>query len=70
MTDVKKRIKELRSLIEEYNYHYYILDDPLVSDGEWDHLFKELENIVAKLDVPPPYSLPKILTTIFCNVAG
>ena len=27
-------------------------------------------NIVAKLDVPPPYSLPKILTTIFCNVAG
>ena len=45
MTDIIKRIKELRSLIEEYNYHYYVLDDPLISDGEWDILFKELENI-------------------------
>ena len=45
MTDIKKRIKELRSLIEKHNYHYYILDTPLVSDGEWDHLFKELESI-------------------------
>ena len=45
MTNIKKRIKELRSLIEKHNYHYYILDTPLVSDGEWDHLFKELESI-------------------------
>ena len=45
MTDIKKRIKELRSLIEKHNYHYYILDTPLVSDGEWDNLFKELESI-------------------------
>ena len=45
MTDIKKRIKELRSLIEKHNYHYYILDDPLVSDGEWDNLYKELERI-------------------------
>ena len=45
MTDIKKRIKELRSLIEKHNYHYYILDDPLVSDNEWDNLFKELEKI-------------------------
>ena len=45
MTDIIKRIKELRSLIEKYNYHYYVLDDPLISDGEWDILFKELENI-------------------------
>ena len=45
MTNIKKRIKELRSLIEKHNYHYYILDDPLVSDNEWDNLFKELESI-------------------------
>ena len=31
--------------IRDSNYHYYILDTPLVSDGEWDHLFKELESI-------------------------
>ena len=45
MNDIIKRMKELRSLIEKYNYHYYILDDPIISDGEWDILFKELENI-------------------------
>ena len=45
MTDIKKRVKELRALIEKHNYHYYILDDPLVSDGEWDNIFKELESI-------------------------
>ena len=45
MTDIKKRIRELRSLIEKHNYHYYNLNSPLVSDGEWDHLFKELESI-------------------------
>ena len=45
MTNIKKRIKELRSLIEKHNYHYYILDDPLISDNEWDNLFKELESI-------------------------
>lgn len=45
MTDIKKRIRELRSLIEKHNYHYYNLNNPLVSDGEWDHLFKELESI-------------------------
>ena len=45
MTNIKKIIKKLRSLIEKHNYHYYILDDPLVSDNEWDNLFKELESI-------------------------
>ena len=48
MNDIIKRVKELRSLIEKHNYHYYILDDPLISDGEWDILFKELESIETK----------------------
>ena len=45
MNDIKKRVKELRSLIEKHSYHYYILDNPIISDSEWDKLFKELENI-------------------------
>ena len=45
MNEIKKRVKQLRSLIEKHNYHYYILDNPIISDGEWDNLFKELENI-------------------------
>ena len=48
MTDMINRVIELKKLIEKHNYHYYILDDPLISDGEWDKLFKELESIETK----------------------
>ena len=47
MNEIFKRAKELTALIEKNNYHYYILNDPLISDSEWDILFKELENIEA-----------------------
>ena len=48
MNDMIARAIELRELIEKHNYHYYILDNPLISDNEWDNLFKELETIEAK----------------------
>jgi len=41
--DVKKRIQELRKLIEKYDYEYYVLAQPSVSDYEYDQLMKELE---------------------------
>lgn len=41
---------KLRELLEEYNYHYYVLDQPKVSDAEWDSLFMEL----AKLEEERP----------------
>lgn len=40
--DVVKRIRELRLLLEEHAHRYYTLDDPLISDGEYDLLFHEL----------------------------
>ena len=39
---IKKRIEELRKLIEYHNYRYYVLDSPEISDEEYDKLFKEL----------------------------
>ena len=39
---IEKRIKELRSLIETYNYEYHVLDQPTISDYEYDQLFNEL----------------------------
>lgn len=39
----KKRAAELRSLIHEYSYQYYVLDDPTVPDATWDRLFHELK---------------------------
>lgn len=40
-----QRVEELRSLIEDYNYHYYVLDDPRVPDAEYDRLFRELQKL-------------------------
>jgi len=40
-----ERILELRKQIDEHNYHYYILDEPIVSDIEYDLLLRELESL-------------------------
>ncbi len=40
--DSASRINELRKLLEEYNYQYYVLDDPTVPDSEYDRVMKEL----------------------------
>jgi len=40
--DVKKRIDELKNQLNDYNYDYYVLDNPSVSDAEYDKLMKEL----------------------------
>ena len=39
----EKRILDLIDIINDHNYKYYVLDDPIISDGEFDNLFKELE---------------------------
>ena len=36
----KERIDELRSLLEKYNYEYYVNDNPSVSDAEYDRLMQ------------------------------
>ncbi len=36
------RVKELRKLIDEANYRYYVLDDPQITDAEYDELLREL----------------------------
>ncbi|HUX73844.1 MAG TPA: NAD-dependent DNA ligase LigA [Steroidobacteraceae bacterium] len=40
-----KRAAELRALIEDYNYRYYALDDPAVSDHEFDARMRELQSL-------------------------
>jgi len=37
-----KRVKELCELLNEHAHRYYVLDDPIISDGEYDRLFHEL----------------------------
>lgn len=40
--EIKKEIEELREEIRKHNYQYYVLDQPLVSDYEYDQLMRQL----------------------------
>ena len=42
---VKQRIWSLREEINKHNHLYYILSAPVITDFEFDHLLKELENL-------------------------
>src|SRR6186713_195262 len=46
--EVAKRARELRELIENHNYRYYVLDDPEVSDAQFDALMRELQQLESK----------------------
>lgn len=41
----EKKAVELRGLLEKYGHHYYVLDDPIVPDSEYDEKLKELVDI-------------------------
>src|SRR5438132_7378255 len=41
-SDAKRRVEELRDLIDYHNYRYHVLDDPEVSAAEYDALMREL----------------------------
>src|SRR4030043_207465 len=43
--EVVSRIKELREQLHYQNYRYYVLDEPVVSDAEYDRLLLELEQL-------------------------
>ena len=43
--NVSEIIKSLRERINDHNYQYYVLDNPIISDSEYDKLFKELESL-------------------------
>lgn len=42
-----KRVEELREIIREHDYNYYVLDNPVITDYEYDKLYKELEKLEA-----------------------
>src|SRR5437762_7091613 len=41
--DIQDEAERLRQEIEEHNRRYYVLDDPLVSDAEYDAAFRQLQ---------------------------
>jgi DNA ligase (NAD+) len=44
-SDASARAAELRELLHHHNHRYHVLDDPEVSDAEYDRLFDELKRL-------------------------
>ena len=44
-TEVAGRMEALRDQLQEHNYRYYVLDDPVVSDAQYDRLLRELQEL-------------------------
>jgi DNA ligase (NAD+) len=55
LASAKLRVEELREEINHHAYRYYVLDDPEVSDAEYDELLRELQQLEAEF--------PELVTT-------
>ena len=45
MKEIKRQILALRKALHDHNYRYYILDNPMISDYEFDQSLRELANL-------------------------
>jgi DNA ligase (NAD+) len=52
--DIKQEIEKLVRELNEHNYRYHVLDAPIISDAEYDRLFRRLRELEEKHD----YALP------------
>ena len=46
--EAAERVKELRETIERHNHSYYVLDNPTISDYDYDRLLHELIDLEAE----------------------
>lgn len=46
--DIKQQVMTLKDKIRRYDYHYYVLDDPLVPDAEYDRCMRALQDLETK----------------------
>ena len=55
MPSPQQEIETLKQTLREYDYQYYVLDEPTVPDSTYDELFKKLQVLEDKY---PQYSTP------------
>lgn len=46
--NIRKKIQEIREELEDHNYRYYVLSQPVISDFDFDMKMKELEKLEAE----------------------
>ena len=53
----QERVEDLRQQIDEHNYSYYVLDNPVIDDAVYDRLMSELEELEQQFpELTTPYS--------------
>lgn len=55
-THVQTRMKQLVAELQRYDYHYYTLDNPIISDREYDKLYDELVALEREAGIVLPRS--------------
>src|SRR5947207_3703756 len=48
LSDARKRVEELHEQVNHHSYRYHVLDDPEVSDYDYDRLVRELQDLEAE----------------------
>ncbi|MCS6903555.1 MAG: NAD-dependent DNA ligase LigA, partial [Candidatus Bipolaricaulota bacterium] len=45
LAEARRRVEQLRQEIEQHNYNYFVLNQPTISDAEYDQLLRELHKL-------------------------
>jgi DNA ligase (NAD+) len=57
LAGARERAEVLRREIELHNYHYYVLDEPVIPDSQYDRMVRELEKLEEQFpELVTPYS--------------
>ncbi len=57
LESVRERVEKLYKELESHNYRYYVLDDPSISDVQYDKMMRELEKLEEQFpSLVTPYS--------------
>ena len=43
--DYREEMKQLRQTLNDHGYRYYVLDDPIIPDYEYDRMLRQLEDL-------------------------
>jgi NAD-dependent DNA ligase len=66
--DAKQRLLELRVILRAANHAYYIMDNPTMTDYEYDMLLRELQHLEETTDWEvPAYSLTQTVGFVCCG---
>jgi len=51
LKEVQEKLEKLRAEISYHDYRYYVLDDPVISDAQYDSLMQELIKLEKQLSI-------------------